>query len=87
MDDGALNDALKAGRGLGIVRPVGHQVVELGFEIGDQTAAQFFQVDVARAHDCRGVLIFDQRQQQMLQRRVFMMALIGERQRPMKRLF
>ena len=87
VDDGALNDALKAGGGLGILRPVGDQVVEFGFEIGDQAAAQLFQVDVARAHHRGGVLIFDQRQQQMLQRRVFVVALIGERQRPMKRLF
>ena len=87
VDDGALDDALEAGRGLGIVRPVGDQVVEFGFEVGDETAAQLFQIDVARAHHRRRVLIFDQGEQQMLQRRIFVVAFIGERQRPVKRLF
>ena len=87
MDDGTLNDALKAGGRLGILRPVGDQVVQLRIKIGDDTAAQLFQIDVARPHDRSGVLIFDQREQEMLQRRIFVVALIGERQRPVERLF
>ncbi len=73
--------------GLRILRAVGDQIVQLGFEIGDKAAAQLFQIDVARPHHRGRILIFDQRQQEMLQRRVFVVALIGESQRPMKRLF
>ena len=73
--------------GLVSSRAVGDQIVEFGFEVGDEAAAQLVEIDVARPHHRRGVLIVDQRQQQMLQRRVFVMALIGESQRPVKRLF
>ncbi len=87
VNDGALDDALEAGGGLGILRAVGDQIVQLGFEIGDEAAAQLFQIHVAGPHHRRRILIFDQRQQQMLQRRVFVVALVGESQRPVKRLF
>ena len=87
VDHRALNDALKAGGRLRILGAVGDQIVELRFEIGDEAAAQLVQVDVARPHDRRRVLIFDQRKQQMLERGVFVMALIGERQSPVERLF
>ena len=87
MDHGALDDALKAGGRLGILGPVGDEIVEFGFEIGDEAAAQLVQIDIARPHHRRGVLIFDQRQEQVLERGVFMMALIGQRQGPVERLF
>jgi hypothetical protein len=45
------------------------------------------QIDVARQHYRRGILIFDQGEQQVLQRRIFMMAFVGKRERPVKRLF
>ena len=73
----ALNDTLKACGGLRVFRPVGDQIVEFQFEVGDEAAAQLVQVDVARPHDRRRVLIFDQRKQEMLKRGVFVMALIG----------
>jgi hypothetical protein len=63
MDHRTLDHALKAGGRLRIIRAVGDQIVQLGFQISDKTAPQLFQVDIARTHDCRGVLIFDQRQQ------------------------
>ena len=87
MDHRALDDALEAGRRFGILGAVSDQIVEFGFEIGDKTAAQFFEIDIASPHHCRGVLILDQRKEQMLQRRVFMVALIGESESAMQGLF
>ena len=87
VNDRALNDPLEAGGGLGVLRAVGHQIVELGFEISDERPAQLFQIDVARPHDGGGVLILDQRKKQMLKRRIFVVALVCERQCAMKRLF
>ena len=80
VDHRALDHALEAGGRLGILAAVGDQVFQLGFEIGDQAAAQLVEIDIAGAHHRGGVLIVDQRQQQMLQRRVFVVALVGERQ-------
>jgi hypothetical protein len=82
----ALNDALKTGGRLGILGSIGDQIVQLGFKVGDQPAAQLLQIDVARLHYRGGILIFDQGKQQVLERCVFVMSLIGERERPMKRL-
>ena len=73
--------------GFEVLGAVGDQVVELGFEIGDEAAAQLLQIDVAGPHHRRGVLIFDQRQQEVLQRRILVVPLIGERQSAMQRLF
>ena len=86
MNDGALDHALEAGRGLGILGAVGDQVFQLRFEIGDQTAAQLVEVDIAGAHHRRGVLIVDQRQQQVFQGGIFVMPLIGDGKRPVERL-
>ena len=87
MDHGALDHALEAGGRLGVLGAVGHQVVELGVEIGDEAAAQRLEIDVAGPHHRGGVLIVDQRQQQMLERRVFVVPLVGERERAVQRLF
>ena len=84
VNDRALDDALEAGRRFGIFGAVSDEIVEFGFEIGDEAAAQLVEIDIARPHDRRGVLILDQREQQMFQRRVFVVALIGERQRPVQ---
>ena len=86
MDHRALDHALEAGGGLGILGAVGDQVFELGFEIGDEAAAQLVEVDVAGAHHRGGVLIVDQRQQKVFQGRVFVVALVGEGERPVERL-
>ncbi len=87
MDDGALDHALEPGGGLGILGPVGDQVLQFGFEIGDEAAAQLVEVDIARPHHRGRILVLDQRQQEMLERRIFMVPLVGERQRAMERLF
>ena len=87
MNHRALDDALEARGGLGILGAVGDKVVQFGFEIGDEASAQLFEIDVARPHDRGSVLVLDQREQKMLKRCVFVVPLIGERQGPMKRLF
>ena len=87
MDDGALDDALEAGRRLGILRALGDQVFQLRFQIGHQAAPQLVHVDVAGAHHRGGVGIVQQREQQMLERCIFVVAFVGERERPVKRLF
>ncbi len=86
VDDRALDHALEAGRRLTILGAIGDQVFQFGFEIGDQVAAQLVEIDIARAHHGRGVLIVDQRQQQVFQRRIFVMPLIGDGERPVERL-
>ena len=73
--------------GFEILGAVGDQIVEFGFEIGDQATAQLVEVDIAGPHHRRRVLILDQGEQQMLERGVFVMALVGERQGPVERLF
>ena len=86
VDDRALDHALEAGGRLGILGAVGDQVFQFGFEIGDQAAAQLVEIDIAGAHHRRGVLIVDQRQQQMFQGRIFVVPLIGDGERPVERL-
>ena len=39
------------------------------------------EIDVAGAHDGGRVLVVDQREQQMLERRIFVVPLVGERER------
>ena len=86
MDHGALDDALEAGGGLRILVAVADQVLQLGFEIGGEAAAQLVEVDIARPHHRGGVLIVDQGQQEMLERGIFMVPFIGERQGPVEGL-
>ena len=73
--------------GLRILVALADQVLQLGFEIGGEAAAQLVEIDVAGAHDRGGVLVVDQRQQEVLERRVFVVTLVGERQRAVQRLF
>ncbi len=87
MDDRALDHALEAGGRLGIFRAVGDQIFKLGFEIARHGAAQLVEIDIAGAHHGRCVLVVDQRQQKMFERRVFVMPFVGEGQCAMQRLF
>ncbi len=86
MDHGALDHPLEAGGRLAILAAVGDQVVELGFQVAGEIALELLGVDVARTHHRGGVLVVDQREQQMLERGVFMVAFVGERQRPVEGL-
>ena len=87
MDDGALDHALEAGGRLGILAAVDDQIIEFGLDVRRKIAPQLVEIDVAGAHDRGGILIVDQRQQQVLERRVFVVALVGQRERAMQRLF
>ena len=87
MDHRALDDALEAGGGLRIlVRPRG-EVGELGIDVLDQVAAQDVEVDVAGAHDGGRIVVVDQCEEQVLQRRVFLAALAREGEGLVKGLF
>ena len=83
----ALDHPLEAGGRFGIIIGIMHQVVEFGIDVLDQAAPQQVDIDIARAHHCGGVLIIEQRQQQMFERRVFLASLVCQRQRLVKRLF
>jgi hypothetical protein len=86
VNDRALDHALEAGRWLRIVGAIHDQIVELAVDVFDEVPLQSVDVDIACAHHRRGVLIVGQRQQQMFERRVLVVPLIGERQRTVQRL-
>jgi hypothetical protein len=77
VNDRALNDALKAGGRLGVFAAVHDEAFKLFVDIFQQSVAQFIDIDIAGAHDRAGVFVFAKRVEQMLQRGVFMLALIG----------
>ena len=87
MDHGALDDALEAGRRLGVLAAVGDEIVEFVIDVFAQILAQHVEIDRTGAHHGGGVGIVDQTQQQMLERRIFVMPLIGDGERAVKRLF
>ncbi len=84
MDHGTLDDALEARRRLGVAPAVGHQVRQLGIDVGLEVAAQHVDFDAARAQHRRRIEVVDERQQQVLQRGVLMPALVGQGQGPVK---
>ena len=87
MDRGALHDALEAGGGLRIARPVGGQAGEILVEEFGQIGAQLVQIDAAGPQHRRGIGVVRQAEQQMLQGRVLVAAFARERQGAVQRLF
>ena len=87
MEGRALNDTLEAIGRLGLLLTVDNEVFEFGVEILNDGFSQRVEVDAAGAQHGRRVDIVDQSQQQMLKRRIFVTALVGERERPAKGLF
>jgi hypothetical protein len=81
VQDGALHDALETAGGGGVGRALHLQTVEFGIEIMGYSVAQLAQFHAARLHHFRRMFIVDQREQQMLQRRIFMLAVRRMRQR------
>ena len=63
------------------------QALELLIEIGDDDVGQFAEIDTAGLHHLGGIGIVDQRQQQMLQRRIFMGAVACMLERVVERCF
>ncbi len=86
VDHRALDHALEAGGRLGILVGLHDQIVELAVDILDQIALELFDIDIAGAQHRSRVLIVEQGEQQVLERRVFVMALVGERQRAVQGL-
>ena len=86
MDHGALDHALEACGGLAVIAAFGDQIVQLGLQIRREIALELLQIDVAGAHHRGGVLIVDQRQQQVFERGVLVVALVGDRQGAVKGL-
>ncbi len=87
MDRGALQDPLEARRRLGVLVMVGDQVGQFVIDIVEDVAPQPVEIDATGAQDGDRVLILRQRQQQMLERRILVAALIGMCESPMQRLF
>ena len=87
MDRGALQHALKARGRLGVVLVRRNKVAELVVDIGQHLAAQPFEIDAAGAQHRHRILIFGQRQQQMLEGGVFVAPVIGIGERPVQRFF
>ncbi len=87
VDRRTLDDPLEAGGRFRLVERLDDQIVEIGIEIMRDVLAQLVEIDVAGAQHRCGVGIVDQRQQQMFERRIFVVAFVGERERLAKSLF
>ena len=87
MDCGALKDTLEPGRRLGFLRAAGDQARELLINILREIPAQVIDIDTTGPQHGDRILVFGQREQEMLERCVFVMPLVGERQCTVKRLF
>ena len=74
-DDGALDDALKAGGRLALVRVFIDQIVEFAIDVVAQILRQQFEIDRTGAQHRRGVGVLDKAEQQMFERGVFVMTL------------
>ncbi len=87
MHDGAMDHPLEAGGGLRLARALDEQGGELVVEIFGDAASQLVDVDRAGLHDRRGVAVVEQRQQQVLERGVLVMTLVGVLERAMQGSF
>ena len=87
VDVGALDDPLEAGGRLGVVAPVGHEVLELVLDVVDDLLLQHVDVHRTGLEHGGGVGVVGQREQQVLQRRVFMVPVVGQRQGAVQGLF
>ena len=84
MNHRALHHALEPGRGLCVLAVVNDEGRKLVVDVVGHRAAKGVDIDIARPHDSNRILVFQQRKEQVLERRVFVIALIGESHRPMK---
>jgi hypothetical protein len=87
VDDRTLDYPLEPGGRLRVLPPVRDEVHQFRLDIFDEVAAQRVEFDVAGPHHGGRILIVDQREEQMLKRRVFVPAFAGERQSAMEGLF
>ena len=87
MDVSALDHALEASGRLRIVMPVRHEVFEFVLDVVDDLLLQHVDVDRAGLEDRIGVGVVRQRQEQVLQCRVFVVPVVGQGQGTVERLF
>ena len=87
VDHGALDHALETGGRLGVVAMLDDQAAQFVVEIGFEVLFQKRDIDIARLHHAGGVAVIGQRQEQMLQGRIFMFALVGVSNRAVEGLF
>ena len=87
MDDGALDDPLEAGGRFCVFAPVGDQVLEFLIDIVAKVLPKSVKLYRAGAHDGGRIAVVDKAQKQVLESRIFVVALVGSRKRTMERLF
>ena len=87
VHDRAMDHALEAGRGLRFRRLLGDKRAEIVVEIAGDAGAQPLQIHGAGAHHSGSVAIVKKSEQQMLERRVFVAALVGSFQGAMQGAF
>ncbi len=86
MDRGALHHALEAGGRLRVAGAVGDEAGQLLVENSVRSRRSLSRSTLQARSTVDGVLVVGQRQQQMLERRVFVPALVGEARGAMQRL-
>ena len=87
VDCRPLQHALEARRRLCVVAMGSDEIGELVVDVVQHLAAQAVEVDAAGPQYRDRILVLGQRQQQMLERCVFVAALVGMGESPMQRLF
>lgn len=87
MHNRAVDHTLETRRRLSLRYFLGHQSAKVVVEIPRYACAQGIEIDSAGAHDGRGIAIVEQREQQMLERRVLVTTLVCSFQGAVKRAF
>ena len=87
VNGGALDDALEAGGGLGLLAVLDDEALQIVVDVAHDVLAQQVEIDIAGAHHRGGVGIVDQREQQVFERREFMAMLVGYGEGATQRLF
>src|SRR6266853_3733986 len=86
VDHRALDYTLEASRRLRVRAVVGDQRFQLVVYIADEFLLQHPNINLAGFHRGQSVHVVDQCQEQMVERRVLVVAFVGERKRPLERL-
>ena len=87
MNDRPLDDALKSRRRLGVLPILANQIVEFLVDIFAKILFQQIEIDRTGTQDRGGVPVIGQTEQQMFERGIFVMPLVGDSQGPVQRLF
>jgi hypothetical protein len=86
MQDSALNHTLESGRGFRVLAVFDGKGRQIFVDILGQSIPQGIEVDIAGAHNLRGIGIVDQSEQKMLEGGVFVVALTGQSNGPVEGL-